>query len=146
MKNCYLSKERLELVSSFSREVPRFISVDKDSAELFEKLNPVLSDGHRVNIITRLIDKNVPREIADVISQLVVSVPADKSNKGYTDEQISASIVSRHMQNEVEIDMVRNYLDAVGEVFYPDEPKSSEPSSTVAPSEPSSTSSQTQSE
>ena len=107
-------------------------TIDKEATELFEKLNPVLSNGHRDNIITRLLDRNVPREVADVITQLVVNVPHDSGNKGYTDEQIRATIVSRHYQNEIELQQVRDYLDAVAAELFPDEPVPAEP----APTEP----------
>ena len=122
MKNCYINRNLVDVINDYSPAVSFVVTVDKDSTELFEKLNPVLSSGHRDNVITRLLDKNVPREIADVITQLVVSVPHDVSNKGYTDEQIRATIVSRHYQNEIELQQVRDYLDAVVAELFPDDP------------------------
>lgn len=94
---------------------------------MFENLNPVLSNGHRANLITRLVDKNVPREVADVINQLVTSVPHDSTTNRYTDEQIQAAIVSRHYQNEIELDIVRNALDEISKELFPDEPAPIEP-------------------
>lgn len=132
MKNCYINRELVGVINDFTPVVSTIVTVDKEATELFEKLNPVLSNGHRDNIITRLLDKNVPREIADVITQLVTSVPHDSSNKGYTDEQIRATIVSRHYQNEIELQQVRDYLDAVAAELFPDEPAPAEPT----PAEP----------
>lgn len=132
MKNCYINRELVGVINDFTPVVSTIVTVDKEATELFEKLNPVLSNGHRDNIITRLLDKNVPREIADVITQLVTSVPHDSGNKGYTDDQIRATIVSRHYQNEIELQQVRDYLDAVAEELFPDEPAPQEP----APQEP----------
>ena len=132
MKNCYINRELVGVINDFTPVVSMIVTVDKEATELFEKLNPVLSNGHRDNIITRLLDKNVPREIADVITQLVTSVPHDSGNKGYTDDQIRATIVSRHYQNEIELQQVRDYLDAVAEELFPDEPAPQEP----APQEP----------
>jgi hypothetical protein len=129
MKNCYINRELVGVINDFTPVVSTIVTVDKEATELFEKLNPVLSNGHRDNIITRLLDKNVPREIADVITQLVTSVPHDSSNKGYTDDQIRATIVSRHYQNEIELEQVREYLDTVAEGLFPDEPAPSEPAS-----------------
>lgn len=132
MKNCYINRGLVDVINDFTPVVSTIVTVDKEATELFEKLNPVLSNGHRDNIITRLLDKNVPREIADVITQLVTSVPHDSSNKGYTDDQIRATIVSRHYQNEIELQQVRDYLDTVAEELFPDEPALDEP----APNEP----------
>ena len=132
MKNCYLTTRMVLEANSFQPFSYEIVTVDKEATELFEKLNPVLSNGHRDNIITRLMDKNVPREVADVITQLVTTVPHDKSNKGYTDEQIQATIVSRHYQSEIELDQVRHALDDIASDLFPDEPAPAEP----APSEP----------
>ena len=132
MKNCYLTARRILEANSFQPFTREIVTVDKEATELFEKLNPVLSNGHRDNIITRLLDKNVPREVADVITQLVTTVPHDKGNKGYTDEQIQATIVSRHYQSEIELDQVRHALDDIASDLFPDELAPAEP----APSEP----------
>ena len=135
MKNCYFNCVAVDDANSFSPDMSTVVTVDVESTELFEKLNPVLSNGHRSNLITRLLDKNVPREIADVISQLVSTVPHDSSNKGWTDEQIKQTIVSRGYENEVELDIVRKELDAVLGDMFPDEPAPAEP----APTEPAPT-------
>ena len=127
MKNCYLTARRILEANSFQPFTREIVTVDKEATELFEKLNPVLSNGHRDNIITRLMDKNVPREVADVITQLVTTVPHDKSNNGYTDEQIKATIVSRHYQSEIELDQVRRALDDIASDLFPDEPAPAEP-------------------
>jgi len=127
MKNCYINRGLVDVINGYVPAVSMIVTVDREATELFEKLNPVLSNGHRDNIITRLLDKNVPREVADVITQLVTTVPHDSGNKGYTDDQIRASIVSRHYQNEIELQQVRDYLDAVAAEFYPDEPDPQEP-------------------
>ena len=132
MKNCYLTTRMVLEANSFQPFTREIVTVDKEATELFEKLNPVLSNGHRDNIITRLMDKNVPREVADVITQLVTTVPHDKSNKGYTDEQIQATIVSRHYQSEIELDQVRHALDDIASDLFPDESAPADP----APSEP----------
>ena len=121
MKNCYFNSVVVDDANSFVPKSSNVVTVDVESTELFEKLNPVLSNGHRVNIITRLVDKNVPREVADVISQLVSIVPHDSSNKGWTDEQIKQTIVSRGYENEIELDVVRKELDAVLGDMFPDE-------------------------
>lgn len=134
MKNCYISKARIADAMAFSPVYSEVVTVDKEATELFEKLNPVLSNGHRDNIISRLVDKNVPREVADVITQLVTNVPHDKSNKGYTDEQIQATIVSRHYQSEIELEQVRNALNDIAAEFFPDESAPAEPAPT-APAE-----------
>lgn len=134
MKNCYINRGLVDVINNYTPAVSMVVTVDREATELFEKLNPVLSNGHRDNIITRLLDKNVPREVADVITQLVVTVPHDSSNKGYTDEQIRATIVSRHYQNEIELQQVREYLDAAAAELFPDEPAPDEP----APDKPAS--------
>ena len=139
MKNCFINRKLVDVINDFSPAMSMVVTVDREATELFEKLNPVLSNGHRDNIITRLLDKNVPREVADVITQLVVSVPHDGSNKGYTDDQIRATIVSRHYQNEIELQQVRDYLDTVAEELFPDEPVPDEPASNEpAPDKPAS--------
>ena len=127
MKNNYLSNRQVNFANSVVPEQPVVTMLDTEATELFENLNPVLSNGHRANLITRLVDKNVPREVADVISQLVSNVPHDSHTNHFTDEQIQASIVSRHYQNEIELDIVRNALDVVSKELFPDEPAPTEP-------------------
>ena len=122
MKNCFINRNLVDVINDYSPAISIVETIDKEATELFEKLNPVLTNGHRDNIITRLLDKNVPREVADVITQLVVNVPHDSGNKGYTDDEIRASIVSRHYQNEIELQQVRDYLDAVASELFPDDP------------------------
>ena len=143
MKNNFLSNRQINYANSVVPEQLVVTTLDTEATEMFENLNPVLSNGHRANLITRLVDKNVPREVADVISQLVSSVPHDSKTNTYTDEQIQAAIVSRHYQNEIELDIVRNALDAISKELFPDEPaptdlKSSEPTPPAdpAPSDP----------
>lgn len=143
MKNNYLSNRQVNFANSLVPEQPIVTTLDIEATDLFENLNPVLSNGHRANLITRLVDKNVPREVADVINQLVTSVPHDSTTNRYTDEQIQAAIVSRHYQNEIELDIVRNALDEVSKELFPDEPapvvpKPSEPTPPVdsAPADP----------
>lgn len=137
MKNCFINKKLVDVINDYSPNLSIIETIDKEATELFEKLNPVLSNGHRDNIITRLLDRNVPREVADVITQLVVNVPHDSGNKGYTDDEIRATIVSRHYQNEIELQQVRDYLDAVAVELFPDEPAPAEPAPTdPAPTEP----------
>lgn len=138
MKNNYLSVLQVNYANSVVPEQPVVTTLDAEATEMFENLNPVLSNGHRANLITRLVDKNVPREVADVISQLVSNVPHDSQTNHYTDEQIQAAIVSRHYQNEIELDIVRNALDEVSKELFPDEPapvvpKSSEPTPPADP-------------
>ena len=144
MKNNYLSNRQVNFANSVVPEQPVVTMLDTEATELFENLNPVLSNGHRANLITRLVDKNVPREVADVISQLVSNVPHDSHTNHFTDEQIQASIVSRHYQNEIELDIVRNALDVVSKELFPDEPAPTEPKpveptppADPAPSDPS---------
>ena len=122
MKNNYLSNRQVNYANSVVPEQPVVTTLDTEATEMFENLNPVLSNGHRANLITRLVDKNVPREVADVISQLVSNVPHDSQTNSYTDEQIQAAIVSRHYQNEIELDIVRNALDEISKELFPDEP------------------------
>lgn len=143
MKNNFLSYRQVSFANSLVPEQPIVTTLDTEATELFENLNPVLSNGHRANLITRLVDRNVPREVADVINQLVTSVPHDSTTNRYTDEQIQAAIVSRHYQNEIELDIVRNALDEVSNELFPDvpaptEPKPSEPTPPAdpAPSDP----------
>ena len=133
MKNCFINRNLVDVINDYSPAISIVETIDKEATELFEKLNPVLNNGHRDNIITRLLDKNVPREVADVITQLVVNVPHDSGNKGYTDDEIRASIVSRHYQNEIELQQVRDYLDAVASELFPDDP------APAAPTEPAPT-------
>ena len=139
MKNNYLSNRQLNYANSVVPDQPIVQTLDVEATDLFENLNPVLSNGHRSNLITRLIDKNIPREVSEVISQLVTSVPHDSSVKNYTDEQIQSVIVSRNYQNEIELDIVRNALEEVAKDLFPDEPTpSTSPvsSSDPAPSDP----------
>ena len=140
MKNNYLSNRQVNYANSLVPEQPVVTTLDTEATELFENLNPVLSNGHRANLITRLVDKNVPREVADVINQLVMNVPHDSTTNRYTDEQIQAAIVSRHYQNEIELDIVRNSLDYISKELFPDvpaptEPKPSEPTPPVSPAD-----------
>lgn len=143
MKNNYLSNRQVNFANSLVPVQPIVTTLDTEATDLFENLNPVLLNGHRANLITRLVDKNVPREVADVVNQLVTSVPHDSTTNRYTDEQIQAAIVSRHYQNEIELDIVRNALDEVSKELFPDEPapvvpKPSEPTPPAdpAPSDP----------
>ena len=122
MKNNFLSNRQVNYANIVVPVQLVVTTLDTEATEMFENLNPVLSNGHRANLITRLVDKNVPREVADVISQLVCSVPHDSQTNTYTDEQIQAAIVSRHYQNEIELDIVRNALDEVSKELFPDEP------------------------
>ena len=127
MKNNYLSNCQVNYANSVVPEQPIVTTLDTEATELFENLNPVLFNGHRANLITRLVDKNVPREVADVITQLVTSVPHDSTTNRYTDEQIQAAIVSRHYQNEIELDIVRNALDEISKELFPDDSSPAEP-------------------
>ena len=138
MKNCFLKRWQVENANAFSPAQEQVVTVDQEATQLFEKLNPVLSNGHRVNVITQLVNKNVPREVADVIAQLVVNIPHDNKNKGYTDEQIKQMIVSRHYQNEIELEEVRKSLDAVLGDMFPDElaPQEPAPQEPTPPSDP----------
>ncbi|MBW4765542.1 hypothetical protein KZO74_11225 [Prevotella salivae] len=138
MKNNYLSYRQVNFANSVVPEQPVVTTLDTEATDMFENLNPVLSNGHRANLITRLVDKNVPREVADVISQLVSNVPHDSHTNYYSDEQIQAAIVSRHYQNEIELDMVRNALDEVSKELFPDEPTPTEtkPSESIPPADP----------
>ena len=141
MKNNYLSNRQVNYANSVVPEQPVVTTLDTEATEMCENLNPVLSNGHRANLITRLVDKNIPREVSDVISQLITSVPHDSTNNRYSDEQIQAAIVSRHYQNEIELDIVRNALDEVSKELFPDEPapinpKPSEPTSPASPVDP----------
>lgn len=138
MKNNFLSNRQVNYANSVVPEQPVVIILDIEATELFENLNPVLSNGHRANLITRLVDKNVPREVADVINQLVTNVPHDSTTNRYTDEQIQAAIVSRNYQNEIELDIVRNALDEISKELFPDvsaptEPKPNEPTPPADP-------------
>ncbi|WP_314125735.1 hypothetical protein [Segatella maculosa] len=128
-----MKRWQVENANAFSPAQEQVVTVDQEATQLFEKLNPVLSNGHRVNVITQLVNKSVPREVADVIAQLVVNIPHDNKNKGYTDEQIRQMIVSRHYQNEIELEEVRKSLDAVLGDMFPDEPAPQEP---TPPSDP----------
>lgn len=138
MKNNYLSNRQVNYANSLVPVQPIVTTLDTEATDLFENLNPVLSNGHRANLITRLVDKNVPREVADVINQLVTSVPHDSTTNRYTDEQIQAAIVSRHFQNEIELDIVRNALDEVSKELFPDEPAPvvPKPSEPTPPADP----------
>lgn len=127
MKNNFLSNRQVNYANSLVPVQPVVTTLDTEATELFENLNPVLSNGHRANLITRLVDKNVPREVADVVSQLVCNVPHDSKTNHYSDEQIQAAIVSRHYQNEVELDIVRNALDEISKELFPDESAPAEP-------------------
>lgn len=138
MKNNFLSNRQVNYANNVVPEQPVVTTLDTEATEMFENLNPVLSNGHRANLITRLVDKNVPREVADVISQLVSNVPHDSQTNHYTDEQIQAAIVSRHYQNEIELDIVRNALDEISKELFPDEPepKPGEPTPPAPPADP----------
>ena len=143
MKNNFLSNRQVNYANSVVPEQLVVTTLDTEATEMFENLNPVLSHGHRANLITRLVDKNVPREVADVISQLVINVPLDSQTNSYTDEQIQAAIVSRHYQNEIELDIVRNALDDISKELFPDEPaptdpKPVEPTPPASPADPAS--------
>ena len=137
MKNNFLSNRQVNYANSVVPEQLVVTTLDTEATEMFENLNPVLSHGHRANLITRLVDKNVPREVADVISQLVINVPLDSQTNSYTDEQIQAAIVSRHYQNEIELDIVRNALDDISKELFPDEPAPTDPKP-VEPTQPAS--------
>lgn len=133
MKNCFISHRAVSCANDYCPDFSAIPTIDRESAELFCKLNPILSNGHRANLITRLVDKNVPREVAEIINQLVVNVPHDSRNRGFSDEQINAAITSRDFQNEIELDLVKSYLDSVSNDLFKDSDPVSPDNTPISP-------------
>ena len=118
MKNVYLPQSVIDAARDFKRMAPEVLGVDMRSVELFEKMNPVLSDGHRCNIITRLMDPTVPDEVRSVLSQFVQKGGNIQNINDVSDEELVNTLPSRYMQSEPQLDDVRaeliQYAEFVG--------------------------------
>lgn len=145
MKNCYIPKELLKEVQNFEAPEPtfKFVSCDSTSAEAYEKLNPVLSDGHRMNPITAIVDKSAPNEVLMQLQQFIGRIPQDKRIQDLTDDELIELLPPRSMQQLPELDVVRQELVRISELIGVgvEEPALQEPPKEPdpAPTPPSST-------
>lgn len=139
MKNCYISSERLKEIEAFEPgQGYEFYSCDPQSAEQYEKLNPLLSNGHRLNPISAIVDKSAPNEVLLQLQQFLQRLPIDRSIHDLTDEELVASLPSRYVQQQPDMDALRKALIDVAEQLgigddvnnQSTEPQSTEPQST----------------
>lgn len=86
------------------------IGFDKAAAEQFEKLNPVLSNGHRLNPITVILDNSVPKEVSQVLVQFIQQQPKGTDFGNLSDEELLSVLPSRYAQSQPELDLVRDAL------------------------------------
>ena len=135
MKNVYLSQSVVDAAKSFKRCPPEVLGVDMRSVELFEKMNPVLSDGHRCNIITRLLDPTVPDEVRSVLSQFVQKGGNVQDINNVSDEELVNTLPSRYMQSEPQLDDVRAELVQYAEFVGVGNPAPADPAD-PAPADP----------
>jgi len=119
MKNCYIPKELLKEVQNFETPEPtfEFVSCDPSSAEAYEKLNPVLTDGHRMNPITAIVDKSAPNEVLMQLQQFIGRIPQDKRIQDLTDDELIELLPPRSMQQLPELDVVRQELVRISELI-----------------------------
>jgi len=113
MKNVYIPIELMQEHKVINVVAPasEIFGYDKAVAESFEKLNPVLSNGHRCNPITVIRDPSVPREVSAALLQFVQENPrAAASASDMTDNELLAILPSRYMQSEPQLDAVRDAL------------------------------------
>ncbi|MGP1452649.1 MAG: hypothetical protein ACTTJ9_04295 [Segatella oris] len=147
MKNCYIPEDYLKVVLNFKPgKGYEFFSCDPAVRQSYELLNPVLSNGHRLNPISAILDKSLPRELQAQLSQFIQRIPIDRSVSDLSDEELSALLPPRFLQQQPDLDVLRHHLSDLIKDFgiVPDPAPSSvsDPSSTPAPgstSEPSST-------
>jgi len=86
------------------------VGFDKVAAEQFEKLNPVLSNGHRLNPITVILDNSVPKEVSQVLVQFIQKQPKGTDFGNLSDDELLSVLPSRYAQSQPELDLVRDAL------------------------------------
>lgn len=86
------------------------VGFDRVAAEQFEKLNPVLSNGHRLNPITVILDNSVPKEVSQVLVQFIQKQPKGTDFGNLSDEELLNVLPSRYAQSQPELDLVRDAL------------------------------------
>lgn len=86
------------------------VGFDKVAAEQFEKLNPVLSNGHRLNPITVILDNSVPKEVSQVLVQFIQKQPRGIDFGNLSDDELLSVLPSRYAQSQPELDLVRDAL------------------------------------
>nr|DAS24164.1 MAG TPA: hypothetical protein [Microviridae sp.] len=138
MKNCYIPACYLEKIETFqSGKDYEFFSCDPAVRQSYEMLNPVLSNGHRMNPISAIVDKSLPRELQAQLSQFIQRIPIDRSVSDLSDEELSALLPPRFLQQQPDLDVLRNHLSDLikdfGIVPDPDPSFTSDPGSTPAP-------------
>lgn len=140
MKNVYEFPYPVETSCIVPPSVPSSMQVvgyDKSSAEAYEKLNPVLSNGHRVNPITVILDPNVPKEVSQSLLQFIQKQPAGTNYHDMTDDELMLALPSRYMQSQPQLDGVRDALISLASYYGVGDPAPSDPApSDPAPSDP----------
>ena len=140
MKNVYKSPYPVETSCIVSPSVPSSIQIvgyDKASAEAYEKLNPILSNGHRTNPITVILDPSVPKEVSQALIQFVQKQPAGTNYHDMTDDELMASLPSRYMQSQPQLDGVRDALVSLAAYHGIGDPAPTDPAPTdPAPTDP----------
>lgn len=130
MKNVYISQDLIDAANKYdaASHAPVVLGYDEKSVRAFEQLNPVLSNGHRMNPITQIIDPSVPEEVKQVLMQFIQKRGSVPSSSDLTDEELLASLPSRYMQSQPQLDAVRDalvkYAELIGVGVEPKEPVS----------------------
>ena len=106
VRDFFESQKDVEIVAPASDVV----GYDLNVAESFEKLNPILSNGHRMNPITTIFDPSIPEEVRSVLTQFVQKLPSDRSPQSLSDDELLAALPSRYMQSQPQLDLVREAL------------------------------------
>jgi len=130
MKNCYLPDEMIAQALEFETpESMSWLPCEPQSKEAYEKLNPLLSHGHRINPITAIFDKSLPNEVIVQLQQFVTQIPHDKTVNDLSDDELISLLPHRVLQQLPDMEQVRNYLSDMYKVLglIPDDPVSADP-------------------
>lgn len=119
LKNTYISDEVFKMINSFTVEpdceASKILGFDKSAAELYEKLNPILSNGHRCNPISVLRDPHIPKEVSVALLQFVQQQPPGTNFGEMSDKELLSTLPSRYMQSPGQLDEVRRALVDIAE-------------------------------
>lgn len=130
LKNTYISDEVFKMINSFTVEpdceASKILGFDKSAAELYEKLNPVLSNGHRCNPISVLRDPRIPQEVSVALLQFVQQQPPGTNFGEISDKELLSTLPSRYMQSPGQLDEVRRALVDIAESLGVGVPESSD--------------------
>lgn len=136
MKNVFLPRKLVEQAAKYdaTEMASGDLALDLSVTSSFEKMNPLLSNGHRLNIITQLMDPTVPEEVRAVLSQFAQKGVTPAQVSDMSDEELLNTLPSRYCQSQPQLHMLREqlaeYADYIG--IGREEP---EPDDVVAPVE-----------